>query len=99
MVGWWCFQVIFYGTEDLNTNTDYTIANSEFKHNNATTHMTERAITRSLIPSSVKEVVEFVSFFSTTFSTIAALHWTNTLEGNSAVFSGALICVSGSISH
>ena len=98
-LGGGALQVIFYGTEDLNTNTDYTIANSEFKHNNATTHMMKE---HKIFNSKFCERgggIRVILFDNILHNSSITLD-NNTLEGNSAVFGGgALICVSGSISH
>ena len=98
-LGGGALQVIFHGTKDLNANTNYTIANSVFKYNNATMR---RVKEHKIFNSKYCERgggIRIVLFDNVCSNSSITLD-NNTLEGNSAVFGGgALICVSGSISH
>ena len=98
-LGGGALQVIFHGTKDLNANTNYTIANSVFKYNNATMR---RVKEHKIFNSKYCERgggIRIVLFDNVCSNSSITLD-NNTLEDNSAVFGGGtLICVSGSTSH
>ena len=98
-LGGGALQILFYGTEDLNTNTDYVIADSLFLNNNASTRSVKE---HDIFNSKYCErgggirIILFDNVCSNSNITLDK----NTLEGNTAVFGGgALISVSGTTSH
>ena len=92
-LGGGALQIIFYETGVLN-NTNYTIANSVFKYNNATTN--KGKIINSIYYEKGGGIR--IILFDNANSSITL--YNNKLEGNSAVFGGgAFISVSGNISN
>ena len=95
-LGGGALQIIFYGTILVLNNTYYTIANSTFKYNSATTNK------QKIFNSKYYEKgggIRIILFDNTCTNCNITLD-NNTLEGNFAVFGGgALICVSGSTSN
>ena len=98
-LGGGALQIVFHGTVDLNTSTDYVIANSVFMYNKATTRSVKE---HKIFNSKYCErgggirIILFDNVCSNSSITLDK----NTFEGNTAVFGGGtLICVSGNTSH
>ena len=95
-LGGGALQIIFYGTEDLNIHSNYTITNSVFKYNSATTDKHNIFNSKYYDKGGGIRII----LFDNTCTNCSITLDNNTLEGNSAVFGGgALICVSGNTSN
>ena len=95
-LGGGALQILFHGTVDLNTNTDYVIANSVFMYNKATTRTLEDHKIFNAKYCERGGGIRIILFDNVGSNSSVTLD-NNILEGNTAVFGGgALICVSGS---
>ena len=97
-LGGGALQVIFYGTEILNS-TYYTIANSTFQFNKAIIHKVNEHKIFNSKNCERGGGIRIISFDNVLHNSSITLD-NNRMEGNSAVFGGgALIYVSGNTSH